>query len=347
LGLKNLFIVFNGFWPEKNAFIDTCSFKELEAYTVCARTPENFSQTLVIPSVGNTAKGFIKACSENDIPAIVVVPKTILPALWVPYSVNPKVKIIAIDGESDYEDAVNVVNKLSRQKGFIRIGGTKNIAKRDGLATSLLAAVEMIGEIPNHYFQAVGSGAGGIGAWEMSQRLLEDGSFGDNKLKLHLSQSQVCQLMVDAWHKRQPHLPSVNRDEVKQKKVNHVRAYVLANLKPVYSIKGGVYDAMKDTSGYMYKISDSEAEKCGYLFEKTEGCDVGTAAEVAIASLFQAVECQHVQKDNIIVLNITDGGPKRLKREKNIYHCHPDLVVDPAMVKDEKVDCYILDQLFS
>ena len=29
LGLSDLFISFNGYWPEKNAFLETCSFKEL------------------------------------------------------------------------------------------------------------------------------------------------------------------------------------------------------------------------------------------------------------------------------------------------------------------------------
>jgi len=31
LGLENLYIIFNGYWPEKNARMDTASFKELEA----------------------------------------------------------------------------------------------------------------------------------------------------------------------------------------------------------------------------------------------------------------------------------------------------------------------------
>jgi cysteate synthase len=37
LGLKNLYITFSGYWPEKGALMTTCSFKETEAYTVCAR----------------------------------------------------------------------------------------------------------------------------------------------------------------------------------------------------------------------------------------------------------------------------------------------------------------------
>jgi cysteate synthase len=96
----------------------------------------------------------------------------------------------------------------------------------------------------------------------------------------------------------------------------------------------------------MYKTSPEEAEKSGLLFEKTEEADVGTAAEVAIASLFQAVENKQIRKDDIVVLNITDGGPKRMKREKKIHQCQPDLIVDFEMVEDEDIDCYILDHLY-
>lgn len=346
LGLENLFILFNGYWPEKNASIETCSFKELEAYSVCARAPEDFAGTFVMSSVGNSAKGFVKACSENNVPAIVVVPKSVLHNVWVPHPVNPLVKIVVLDGDSDYEDAMHVSLKISKNNGFVRVGGSRNIAKRDGLGTSLLYAVEFLGKMPHHYFQAVGSGAGAIGVWEMSKRLRKDGRFGDNNIKLHLCQSQEFQLMVDAWQKKEPKLPKIDQKKAKRKRIKKMRAPILGNLHPVYSVKGGIFDALKDTSGYMYKTSREEAEKSGFLFEKTEGADVGTAAEVAIASLLQAVERKNIRKDDIVVLNITDGGPKRMRREQKIHQCHPDLIVDFEMIEDEEVDSYILDQLY-
>ena len=37
LGLKNLYITFNGYFPEIGARMTTCSFKETEAYSVCGR----------------------------------------------------------------------------------------------------------------------------------------------------------------------------------------------------------------------------------------------------------------------------------------------------------------------
>ncbi len=55
----------------------------------------------------------------------------------------------------------------------------------------LLAAlsVETIGQLPDYYFQAIGSGAGAIAAWEAATRLVEDGRFGCTVPSLMLSQT--------------------------------------------------------------------------------------------------------------------------------------------------------------
>lgn len=58
LGLSNLYITFSGWWPEKGAFMNTCSFKETEAYSVCARLPKDNNKVLVVASAGNTARAF-------------------------------------------------------------------------------------------------------------------------------------------------------------------------------------------------------------------------------------------------------------------------------------------------
>ena len=57
------------------------------------------------------------------------------------------------------------------------------------MATTVLSAVTTIGRIPDYYFQAVGSGTGAIAAWEANQRLIEDGRFGTNLMKLKIGRA--------------------------------------------------------------------------------------------------------------------------------------------------------------
>ena len=94
LGLENLYITFNGYYPAIGAHMTTCSFKETEAYSVCARIDENEKRVLVVASAGNTARAFAKVCSDNRIPLLLSVPADNLDALWFDGPLDPCVKLI-------------------------------------------------------------------------------------------------------------------------------------------------------------------------------------------------------------------------------------------------------------
>lgn len=335
LGLKNLFVAFNGYWPEKNAYMDTCSFKELEAPGVLGRMSDNEMRTLVVSSAGNTGRAFLKACSENGINALIVVPESALPSLWVTEKqkdsyARGSVRIVALRGNVDYFDAIEVGDLISSMDGFFSEGGAKNVGRRDGMGIVILSAAEKIGFIPEHYFQAVGSGTGGIAAWEMSVRLLNDGNYGNSKMRLHLSQNEPFTPIKDAWERGFRELKLL--DNVRGR-INRIRAKVLSNRKPPYSITGGLYDALADSKGFMYGVSNAESIRAGRLFRETEGIDLDPAAEVAVASLLKAVKMNRVSEEDLILLNITGGGYKRLAMDEKIIYSKPDLILDYETIK--------------
>ena len=187
LGLDNLWITFNGYYPAVGATMTTCSFKETEAYSVCARAAEDESRVLVVASAGNTARAFAKVCSDNNIPLLLAVPQDNIAALWFAEPLNPCVKLICCEKGGDYFDAIHLSNIALKAPGYYAEGGARNIARRDGMATTVLSAVTTIGRIPDYYFQAIGSGTGAIAAWEANMRLIEDGRFCDNTMKLMVS----------------------------------------------------------------------------------------------------------------------------------------------------------------
>ena len=54
-----------------------------------------------------------------------------------------------------------------------------------------------------------------------------------------------------------------------------------------------------------------------------EGCDIDPAAEVACASLVQAVATGGIGKRDLVVLNITGGGHRKLRRDRRIAFLRP------------------------
>jgi cysteate synthase len=326
LGLKNLYITFSGFWPEKGCFMSTCSFKETEAYTVCGRMKEGLGSTLVVASAGNTARAFAKVCSENEIPLVLCVPFDNLNALWFEKELNKCVKLIATAAGSDYFDAIHLSNIISSLPGYLAEGGAKNVARRDGMGTTVLSAVEHIGTIPDYYFQAVGSGTGAIAAWEANLRFLEDGSYGKHKMKLIVSQNAPFTPIYDAWKAGSRSMLPYD-DAIARKHVEEIDAKVLSNRKPPYPITGGLFDALIDTNGDVLKVENMEARLAAQLFKDLEGIDIHPAAGVAVASLIQAAPSNDLDPDAIIMLNITGGGEERFKKDKDLCWLKPWQVV--------------------
>lgn len=327
LGLKNLFIAFNGYWPEKNANMVTCTFKELEAPPTFQRATEKCITNLIIASAGNTAKAFIYAAQHYDISLFVVVPYSCKGRLVLPFEKSKNVTIIATNKGSDYSDTIAFANRMGKELNIVNEGGARNIARRDGMGTVMLESVYCMKRLPDHYFQAVGSGTGAIAAWEAAERLIADGRCKGKLPKLHLAQNQPFTPMVDAWNKGSKEIKKMS--EIHQREaINRIFATVLSNRHPPYSMGGGIYDVLTASSGFMYGCSNDEAISAGKLFEASEGIDPVPAACVAVACLIQAVGKGNIKSEDWILLNITGGGKTRLWEDFENIKMEPDIVCD-------------------
>lgn len=335
LGLSDLWITFNGYWPERNANMISGTFKECEAYSVCGRLTDDPNKVMVVASAGNTARAFARVCSENKIPLLLTVPADNLKALWFEEPLDDCVKLIASEKGADYFDAIHLANVVCKMDEFFPEGGAKNIARRDGMGTTVLSAVTEMKKIPDYYFQAVGSGTGAVAAYEANLRFIEDGRFGSNKMKLMVSQNLPFKPIADAWEANSDYILPMDDDEARRQ-VEEIDAKVLSNRKPAYCIKGGLYDSMKDAGGTVLKVTNKEAASAGELFEKAEGIDIESAAAVAVASLKQAVEAGQVEKDRCIMLNITGGGVKRYQQTHKVHNVEPRLIF-PINASEEEI----------
>jgi len=195
------------------------------------------------------------------------------------------------------------------------------------MGCTYLSAVHEIGEIPNHYFQAVGSGTGAIAAWEANLRLSALGAYGDGKTRLHLSQNAPFTLLVDSWAAGTRTLATLDGDAAKRQ-IQEIDARVLANRTPPYSPVGGLYDALRDTDGRMYAVDNEAALRAGSLLQELEDIDASPAARVACASLIDSVERGYVDRDETIMLNITGGGYKRIVTDLDPVQVVPDILAD-------------------
>jgi cysteate synthase len=324
LGLKNLWIAFSGYWPERGATLETATFKELEAQGVLSRMCAQGSRTLVVASAGNTAAAFARAASENDLPCLIVVPECGMNKMKFGHWLKPSVKIICLTGGSSYSDAIAVAEQISQQEGFISEGGVKNVGRRDGMATVMYSAVESIGRLPDYYFQAVGSGSGAIAAHEAAKRLVEDSRFGPTLPRLMLAQNAPFTPIYDSWRRGRRELvdmdPSCARNLVAE-----IVAKVLSNQRPPYSVIGGMFDVLCESQGDVFSVCNEEALQAMKIFERCEGIDIDPAAGVAVAALMNAAGTGQISSKADVLLHITGGGARRRAASKKLFLASPDL----------------------
>lgn len=335
LGLDNLYITFSGWNPKIGARFRTCSFKETEAFSVLARLEADEKRILVVQSAGNTARAFAQVCSDNRIPVVICVPADNLHDLWFSKKLHKCVKLVTVPHGCDYYDAISIGEKLAEDPGFILEGGAKNIARRDGMGTTLLSFAEVTGRIPDAYFQAVGSGTGAIAAWENACRLADDGRFGANNMRVFVGQNAPFSLIYDSWKAGSKGLLPLDPD-AGRRQAEIILAKVLSNRKPPYSIEGGLFDVLKASNGDVFLADNNDIMYWMMQYRNLEGYELLPAACVAVASLAKAVGEGKVAKEDYVMLNCTGGGTLAAMSNGFVFK-KSDLEIEPETPSSEVI----------
>lgn len=321
LGLPNLWIAFNGYWPERGATLETATFKELESYAVLGRLPGQ-RVVLTVASAGNTGAAFALSCSRNNVPCLLIVPRRSLGRFRFREQLDPCVRLVAVDGE--YPDAIALVDRLAGTGIFYSEGGVKNVGRRDGLSTVLLAAFEEMGRLPDFYFQAVGSGTGGISVHEAALRIRAAEHDPGPLPRLILCQNAPFTPIYDSWRRNQRSMVTKSADEFRNE-TRQVRADELTNWMPPYAVKGGVYDALTESGGDMLIAENPSVSAAIDMFLEVEGVDIEPAAGVALACLRAAAAEGRIPMTAQVLLNVTGGGRSGIERDFALIPAIPDV----------------------
>jgi cysteate synthase len=308
LGLDDLWVAFNGWWPERGAHCPTCSFKDLEVAPTLQRLVEAGAAGVIVATAGNTGRAFADLGAGVGFPVVVVTAKAHVDRIW--RSGKPTAPTTAVVGiaNGDYNDAIEVASGAATRVGFELEGGVKNVARRDGIGTLLLDAVTTIGRMPDHYVQAVGGGPGPIGVWGVAERLAADGRFGGVQPRFHLAQNATHHPVHTAWQAQRATL------EPGDVPAGGEGAYadVLVNRSPAYALRGGLHDLLVATRGQTYVVEAEDAVRWRATFTEHEGIDIMEAPAVALGALAQAVATGQIARDDCVLLSITGGGMDRL-----------------------------------
>lgn len=167
-------------------------------------------------------------------------------------------------------------------------------------------------------------------------RLIEDGRYGDNTMRLMVSQNAPFVPIYDAWRADSREMLPYDNNKARRD-AELIDAKVLSNRKPPYGIAGGLYDALKASNGDVLVATNAQSRRACKLFKELEGIDIYPAPGVALASLIKMVETGAIDKDACIMLNITGAGEEAAKRNRQMWHLKPSKVFPLTASIDEVV----------
>jgi cysteate synthase len=339
LGMADLSIAFSGYAPEIGACNATGTFKDFEALPTLLYLREHGCDRIVLASAGNTARAFAHAGTTLGFATTLVVPETAASSVWMPIPPSDSVRLVVLADSGDYAAAIRLAGLMAERYGLHSEGGARNVARRDGMGTAVLEYARVRQRLPRHYVQAVGSGTGGIAAWEAGMRLRASGFEGPLP-QLHLAQNVPFTPIHDAWTSRRPIEPDRNvADQLER--IAAISAPVLAHRTPPYAVGGGVRDALEATAGHTYAVTNAEVHAAQRLFEACEGVPIGPESGAALAALGQGVARSWIRPADPVLLHVTGNGDALLKRDFALHRvpveCRVSATDDSAALRD--LDC--------
>ena len=96
LGLDQLVISFNGYWPERGAVCCSGTFKEYEARITLQRLQELGHKHLVLASAGNTGRAFAQLFRGSGVRLILVVPQSSAKDIWLCEPECPELTLLGV-----------------------------------------------------------------------------------------------------------------------------------------------------------------------------------------------------------------------------------------------------------
>ncbi len=87
---------------------------------------------------------------------------------------------------------------------------------------------------------------------------------------------------------------------------------------PAYSTRGGIFEVLIETQGDMLVAGNLEGLHAKRLFEETEGIDIDPESAVTFAALLKAAWYNGIEKEALVLLNVTEAGRYRQQLVKEL-----------------------------
>ena len=275
----------------------TCSFKDRGMTMAVSKAKERGAEVVICASTGNTSASAAAYAARAKLKCVVILPHGKIAQGKLAQALMYGATTIAIEGNFDV--ALRIVRELG-ETGKVEVVNSVNPVRIEGQKTAAFEICDALGDAPDFHFLPVGN-AGNITAYWRGYKEYHAAETSDPLPKMFGFQAAGSAPIVDGHPIENP-----------QTIATAIRIGNPAGWQ-------GATDAVKESEGFIGKVTDEEILAAYKMIARTEGIFVEPACAAPLAGLIKAVQAGLIPEGSLITATMTGHGLK-----------DPDTAIDAA-----------------
>jgi len=266
----------------------TCSFKDRGMTMAVSKAKERGAEVVICASTGNTSASAAAYAARAKLKCVVILPHGKIAQGKLAQALMYGATTIAIEG--NFDEALRIVRELG-DTGKVEVVNSVNPVRIEGQKTAAFEICDALGDAPDFHFLPVGN-AGNITAYWRGYKEYHAAEQSDTLPKMFGFQAAGAAPIVDGHPIENP-----------QTIATAIRIGNPASWQ-------GATDAVKESEGFIGKVTDEEILAAYTMIARTEGIFVEPACAAPLAGLIKAVQAGQIPEGSLVAMTLTGHGLK-------------------------------------
>jgi threonine synthase len=275
-------------WLKYEGLNPTCSFKDRGMTVAVSKAKERGATVVICASTGNTSASAAAYAARAKMKCAVLLPHGKIALGKLAQSLMYGAITISIKG--NFDDALRIVRELG-QTGKVEVVNSINPVRIEGQKTAAFEICDQLGRAPDFHFLPVGN-AGNITAYWKGFKEYKLAGVVDKTPRMFGFQAAGAAPIVDGKPVASPHTVA-----------SAIRIGNPASWQ-------GATDAIKESDGYVDKVTDDEILAAYKTIARKDGIFVEPASAAALAGLIKCVKSGRIPAGSIVTATMTGHGLK-------------------------------------
>ena len=275
-------------WLKFEGLNPTCSFKDRGMTVAVSKAKERGAQIVICASTGNTSASAAAYAARAKMKCVVLLPNGKIALGKLAQALMYGATTIAVEGNFDV--ALRIVRELG-ETGKVEVVNSINPDRIEGQKTAAFEICDQLGRAPDLHFLPVGN-AGNITAYWKGYKEYYSVKKADRLPRMFGFQAAGAAPIVDGHPIEKPSTVATA-----------IRIGNPASWQ-------GAITALKESKGYIDKVTDDEILAAYQLIARTEGIFVEPACAAPLAGLIKCIKAGRIPKNSVIAATMTGHGLK-------------------------------------